>query len=664
VDGVYFDLPFWLSRLTWWLGMPVAIQNLPYPSPDAWLVFLDRHDMIIDRERLSSTFVDHGIYIPELPRGTRRLKLIGTSAVASDVAKPVFFPAIKPLIRWLDPFDFSAIARQRADGKDVGYAFRQKWKASRNRNEGYGYRRWRRKHVGRFAPEAAAGVGPVTFVLAARTETVPAESIEKLIKALMAQSDRNWRLIVPTAAEDARFVKPKDARIEAPPTPSSESLAGRLNAVLADERIDLVSLLAPDFIPTTDAVAMVRACFGREPRTLLAYTDEECVDDEGQPDRGCFKPAFSTHLLRALNYVGHVAIFRRAEIVARGGVRDEARGREVHELLLRYAAGIDEKAVRHIPRVACTSPCLPEEGQWRPDAELPPEPRADFAKVSIVIPTRDRADLLSVLLRSLFDKTAYRNFEVVIVDNGSIEPQTFRLLEDFGRRFPALKVVRDEGDFNFSRLINHGVAACSGDVICLLNNDIEIVDGAWLEEMLKLTRWPRVGIVGARLLYPDRTLQHAGVIVGLQSGVVHWFAGAAADEPGPMGRLKLCQNLTAVTGACMLVTRQCLEAAGPLDEQHLAVNFNDIDLCLKARKAGFEVVWTPHAELIHHESASRGTDASPEKRARSDREFELFDARWNIREFEDPYYSPNYDRFSTNCALAHPPRDLRPRTAG
>jgi GT2 family glycosyltransferase len=265
-------------------------------------------------------------------------------------------------------------------------------------------------------------------------------------------------------------------------------------------------------------------------------------------------------------------------------------------------------------------------------------------RVGIVIPTRDRAHLLAVCLRALFERTEYGDFEVVIVDNGSREPRTFELFREFADRYPdRLAVVRDEGEFNFSRLVNRGVRAVCGPYLLLLNNDVEAVNDTWLRTMLEQVQRPAVGCVGARLLYPDGTVQHAGVVISRVGTAVHIFNRASPSALGRGNRLSTVTNYSAVTGACLLVRRSVYDEVGGFDES-FAVDFNDIDFCLRVRQAGYHNVLVPEAELIHHESATRGHPrASLESSQRLDAETALFRSRWTSYISSDPCVSPHLE---------------------
>jgi GT2 family glycosyltransferase len=274
-------------------------------------------------------------------------------------------------------------------------------------------------------------------------------------------------------------------------------------------------------------------------------------------------------------------------------------------------------------------------------------------KVSIIIPTRDKSDLLSTCVYSILQNTSFNNYEIIIVDNGSVDEKTFALfqrLQTYG-----VKVMKHDAIFNFSELVNLGAGAATGDYLCLLNNDIEVVSCDWLQELLSHASLHSVGAVGARLWYPNLTLQHGGVILGLGGLACHAHLGLAYGDQGFQGRAVLQQSLSAVTAACLMVDRDKFEEVGGFNTK-LAVAFNDVDFCLRLLEAGYENLWTPYAELIHHESASRGTDETPTKSARLRAEkFYMWD-RWQAIIDSDPAYNPNLTVEGEDFSLAWPPR--------
>jgi GT2 family glycosyltransferase len=259
--------------------------------------------------------------------------------------------------------------------------------------------------------------------------------------------------------------------------------------------------------------------------------------------------------------------------------------------------------------------------------------------VSIIISTRDHSELLRKAVDSIHSVSTYTNYEIVIVDNGSRDPEAVAYLASLAKR-SRIRVIRDDSLFNFSRLSNTGVAQAMGEVVCLLNNDIEVITPDWIEEMLSFAIKPDVGAVGARLWYPNGKLQHGGVIIGAGGVAGHYHHQLPRGNIGYFGRAALQQELSAVTGACLMVRRGIFQKVGGLDEK-LEVAFNDIDFCLRLRAAGYRNVWTPFAELIHHESASRGYEDNPEKIERFKREVDFMQVRWGKTLEQDPFYNPN-----------------------
>ncbi|MFG1411902.1 glycosyltransferase family 2 protein [Xanthobacter sp. VTT E-85241] len=549
------------------------------------------------------------------------------------------------------------------------------------------YRRYRKEFVEDFAgPLAPAGA--ILSFLSVLDAGTRAEDLAACLAALRAQGDADWEWLIglPDDGGDIPAELAREPRVRVLPGAGTAPLT--FNALLAAATGETVALLDPSGRPTRDAVAMIRAAFAAHADCMLAYTDEEMLDEGGAPRDGVFKPAFNRHLLRAVDYFGDLVALRTAHARAIGGARAYLPLAWRYDLLLRAVGALPTEAIRHIPRVAfgrrgaggwtgfASADQAREAARALEDATgAPVEIRADLKLrphyrlpdvpplVSFVIPTRDRADLMGMALRSLIAHTAYRNFEIVIVDNGSVEPETFALFAEIQAAWPRTIVVRDDGGFNYPRICNAGVDVASGELICLLNNDIEVVDPGWLHEMVSLAALPGTGIVGAKLLFPDRTLQHAGVIAGLFRYAAHWFSHGAEDMAGHLGRLQARNNLSAVTGACLMISRQCWDRIGPLDAERFAEDCNDIDLCLRARAGGFELVWTPFALLLHHESASRGRRRSKAHRERLKAQRARMEALWRTATLVDPHYNPNLARNSLHAGIAKRPEGSRaPRT--
>jgi GT2 family glycosyltransferase len=389
----------------------------------------------------------------------------------------------------------------------------------------------------------------------------------------------------------------------------------------------------------------------------LVYGDEDRADDAGllyDPD---FKPDWNPDLLLSQDYLGHAVAVRVT--AARRGQEFFSAGRALHVPFVVNHRHLPDApaslgaAQRHVGEAAIVENG-PLPGTRRLRWKLPEKPPL----VSLIIPTRDRRELLEACVESLLSKTGYRNFEVLVVDNDSRDPAALDYLASLERRGVA-RVLRDLRPFNFPALNNLAVAQARGEVVGLLNNDLEIVEAGWLEEMVSHALRPEVGAVGARLLYPDRTVQHAGVILGIGGIADHGHKQLSADAPGYRSRAKLTQDLSAVTAACLLIRKETYLAVGGLDEEY-AVAFNDVDFCLRLRERGLRNVWTPFATLVHHESKSRGRETTPRRVARFRGEMARLRARWGKALLNDPAYNPNLTLDATNFSLAWPPRARPP----
>ena len=422
-------------------------------------------------------------------------------------------------------------------------------------------------------------------------------------------------------------------------------------------------------------IPLILGCLVTHHECELLYTDEVIINSRGTLQSLFLKPAWDPILLSGVNYINHLTIFETERAKRIGGYRQCFDGSHDYDFLLRYARGLSDWKIFHLPypayqwrthkkslsqvqkedaikraRLALSEYFQTYSLKEKIPVAIAPANNPDLHRVmfvseeepliSVIIPMRDKAHLTRTVAEGLLSKTSHQQLQIILVDNGSVEPATEELLTQLMEQDKRVEIVMDSGDFNFSRLVNKGVAEARGSYLLLLNNDIEIEEPDWLSEMLQCFHYDQVGIVGAKLLYPNRTLQHAGVIVGFGGLAGHWYEGERSDFPGPMGRLAVRQSVSAVTGACMLVSRRCFEALGGLNEVDFAIAYNDIDFCLRAREQGFKIVWTPFAQLIHHESATRGSDQTPQNIQRFKREQDRLRAIHRTEEFSDPTISP------------------------
>ncbi|MGI4816280.1 MAG: glycosyltransferase family 2 protein, partial [Janthinobacterium lividum] len=419
----------------------------------------------------------------------------------------------------------------------------------------------------------------------------------------------------------------------------------------------------------------------------LIYSDEDKIDADNKRHDHYFKPDWNVDLFHSHDLFTRLGLWYKPLVDAVGGFRDGMAGAESYDLTLRCIEQVQADAIYHVRRVlyhARTDPDVATLGAdavyasrqagmraleehfsrekidclvtwsgygYRTHYRLPAVPPL----VSLIIPTRNGLEFLRMCITSIFDKTTYANFEIVIVDNGSDDAETLAYLSSLVADH-RVRVLRDDGPFNYSALNNKAVNAAQGEIVGLINNDIEVISPDWLAEMVSLAIQPQVGAVGARLLYPNDTLQHGGVVLGIggMAGHAHKFQPASDDGYGR--RSRLIGAYSAVTAACLLVRRATYLELGGLDETNLAVAYNDVDFCLRLREAGYRNVWTPYAEMYHHESATRGYEDDPIKRARAEAERAYMRRRWGDALADDPAYSPNLTVDAEDFDLAWPPR--------
>ncbi|GJE82732.1 glycosyltransferase family 2 protein [Methylorubrum thiocyanatum] len=512
--------------------------------------------------------------------------------------------------------------------------------------------------------------------------------LEAAIRSVRGQLYPAWELcIADDASTDPRIPRliarhaAEEPRIRTVRRPENGHIARATNEALGLAGGAYAAFLDHDDLLSENALFEVARAVRADPELALIYSDEDKVDRRGRRFEPHFKSGYDRELLWTQNYVNHLCVVRTDALRRLGGLRPGFEGSQDHDLLLRLTEGLDASRVRHIPKVlyhwraAAGSGTFSDRALARAEearlralteiaarkgarAERGPEGfnrlvrplPAPAPLVSVVIPTRDRAELLGVVLDGLFARTDYPALEVIVVDNGSTEPATRDL---FARHAgdPRLRVLPAPGPFNFSELSNRGAAAARGTILLFLNNDIEVLEPGWLTELVAIASDPEIGAVGAKLLYPDGTIQHGGIVLGIGGIAGHSHLGLPGSAPGYFARMVLSQEVSAVTGACLAMRAAVFSEVGGFDAAHLAVAFNDVDLCLKIRAAGYRIVWTPHARLVHHESKSRGAEDTPEKRARFEAESRVMRERWEPVLRADPYYNPNLSRAAAHYRL-------------
>ena len=513
----------------------------------------------------------------------------------------------------------------------------------------------------------------------------PEDFLREMIESVIAQTYPNWELCLADGSDDEHgYVRricmeysKKDSRIRYKKLTQNLGIAGNSNECIRMADGEYISLLDHDDLLHPAALHEVMdAICSRE--ADFVYTDELTFNSPDKEDVSVihFKPDYAPDTLLVNNYICHFVSFRRSLLDHCGAFRSGYDGSQDHELFLRMTK--EAKQIIHIPEVLYYWRAHPESaaetvGNKQYASEAGIKAIRDFLKsegidasvglakgiptiyrvsyplpspeplVSIIIPNCDHADDLRACIESVREKTSYRNYEIIIVENNSTLRKTFEYYRKLSSESDNVKIIRWKGnEFNWSAINNYAAEkAASGEYLLLLNNDMTVISPGWIEEMLMYAQRSDVGAVGAMLYYPDDTIQHAGVILGMGGVAAHAFNVFRRGSVGYMGRLCYAQNLSAVTGACMMIRRTVWEEVGGINEQ-FAVNYNDIDLCLRIREAGYLIVWTPYAELYHYESKSRGGIDTPEKRDGLAREKLLFRKRWyDVLEKGDPYYNPN-----------------------
>ena len=522
----------------------------------------------------------------------------------------------------------------------------------------------------------------------------PENFLREMIESVQAQTYQNWELCLADGSDDAhdyvgeicREYAAKDSRIVYKKLEKNGGIAENTNRCL--------EMATGEFVAPFDHDDLLHPCVLYEYVKVIneknadyIYCDEATFKngDVNQMITMHFKPDYAIDNLRANNYICHFSMFDKKLLEGTELYRTKFDGSQDHDMILR----LTDKArnVVHVPKLLYywrqhagsvssgveAKPYVVESARGAVADHLRRHGFANFKitstrafetifkityeiigepKISIIIPNKDHVEDLRRCITSIIEKSTYDNYEIIVVENNSETREIFAYYEELANN-PAVKIITYKGDFNYSAINNLGVSEASGEYVLLLNNDIQIITVNWMEELLMYAQRPDVGAVGAKLYYPDKTIQHAGVVIGLgahrTAGHVHYRQ--KRENLGYMGRLCYAQNMSAVTGACLLVKKALYEEAGGLDES-FAVSLNDVDFCLKLRRLGYLNVFTPFAEAYHYESASRGSDMTGEAAARYNAESARFREKWKAElEAGDPYYNPNFSLDKSDFSL-------------
>ena len=508
----------------------------------------------------------------------------------------------------------------------------------------------------------------------------PAKFLKDLVRSMMYQSYANWELcLVNASPEDVHLTSllenwaMRDKRIRVIRLEKNLGIAQNTNAGIEASTGEFIAFLDHDDFLEPDALFCYVDALNKDKTIDVFYSDEDKTDEYAAhyfyPH---FKSDFNIDLLHANNYMCHFLAVRKSLVDTVGGLNEKFDGAQDYDFVLRLTE--NTKKIYHCPRILYHWRCSNQstaasqgnkmyaihagkaalnahykrigwnaraqegavDGWYQTKFTLKEEPL-----VSILIPNKDHTDDLDVCLNSFFGRADYQNYEFIIIENNSVLPETFAYYEKIEKEHDNVKVVYWEAGFNYSAINNFGFKFAKGDYIMLLNNDVELITPDIFQSMLGFCMRPEVGIVGAKLLYNDHTVQHAGVLVGAGGLADHVFKGIHEDDPGYMGRAISSQDVSAVTAACLLVKRSVYEEVGGLEEE-FQVAFNDVDFCLKVRKAGYLIVYDADVKLFHYESKSRGMEDTTDRFIRFGNEMMLLNSKWDILStFVDPYYNPN-----------------------
>ncbi|MDW5315994.1 glycosyltransferase family 2 protein [Rhizobium sp. PL01] len=529
----------------------------------------------------------------------------------------------------------------------------------------------------------------------------PPRYLDDLLRSFESQNDKSAQLILSddgsTSPETQRWFQSQKHRenVLLIVNGSNGGIAAATNTGMRAAKGTWIAFLDHDDVIAPYALKMMRQALEQNPTAEFLYSDELIVDDNLRITGALLKPAYDPILLDGVNYINHFSVYRRSRLEEINYLREGFDGSQDYDLLLRYLEGISQEYILHLPYPAywwrrngktfsCTfldkatenarralderftrmgqqayaGPALTDT-LHRITFSAPPQ---GWPKISVIIPNRNSYALLSQILGDLFQKTDYPDMEVLIIDNGSTDEDVVALYERYASERADFSFHISDEEFNFSRAVNKGITLATGEHFLLLNNDIEVIEPGWLKEMVSCLAYEKTGIVGAKLLYPNNKVQHAGVIAGFGGLAGHWYLNKSANYGGPMNRLHVRNSMTCVTAAAMLISGDCARSIGEWDEENFVIAYNDVDYCLRAFKMGFRTIWTPFACLYHHESASRGSDMEGEKRKRFEREKNNLRRIHQTGDFSDPVLNPAYSRNKSDPDLVAPSSIAMART--
>lgn len=641
---------------------------------------IERHDLLEAFNTTSEQVLYSGFEVPlKVPRGSTKFTIEG-KFVDGDWTTVVSEFLIRPRLTYFDPENSI-----RAKHPYTKWIKKHDTFSESDKQEVL-------QHIKRFESMPQISVVVPTY-------NTPPKLLDQMIESIRSQWYDHWDLCI---ADDKsselktlkrlRYWSEKDSRIKVAYRSENGHISACSNTAIELATGAYVAFLDHDDILPPYAFYYVALEILRHPDVQIIYSDEDKITPDGYRLDPYFKPDFGPDLLGSHNFVSHLGVYRRDLLNKVGGFREGFFGSQDWDLVLRCLDQIEPTQIRHIQRILyhwrksteSTSSSVgnknyavtsgkralqeylkkhepsgtvedgPSFGSFRVQYSTPGDPKA-----SIIILTKNNSAILSKCIESILEKTSYENYEIIVVDNDSDEPQEKEYLAIISEN-PAINVVENTIHFNFSELNNWAAEKAHGDILVFLNDDMEVISEEWLSELVSHSLRPKIGPVGAKLIYPDGYIQHAGIILGVGGIAGHAFKFLHYLNPGHIGRAGIIQNYSAVTAACMAIRKQVFEELGGFDQENFSIAYNDVDFCLRAWGKGYRTVYTPHATLYHHESASRGFENNHQKKMRWQREADMFSKKWQPIIKNDPFYNPALTLFAENFDLADPPRYKKP----
>ena len=526
------------------------------------------------------------------------------------------------------------------------------------------------------------------------TYNPPLPFLHEAINSITQQLYPYWELCIADDASSDEGVKEalnkyanQDPRIKVSFRGKNGHISAASNSALHMATGQWVALMDQDDLISEDALYRVAELINKDSGLKLIYSDEDKIDINGKRIRPYFKPDWNLDLFYSHNLISHLGVFHRDTLVSIGGFQEGLDGSQDYDLALRFIEVISEHAIGHIPRVLYHWRIHEQSTAQNPDAKpyamiagerainehlarkgikghvslmkYGYRPKYDLPEllpdVSLIIPTKNNLKLIESCINSIREKTTYKNYEIILVDNGSTEESVFSYYQTIANE-KNIRLIEFPGEFNYSAMNNYAVQYATGQILGLLNNDIEVISPDWIEELISHALRDGIGAVGAKLLYPNDTIQHSGVLLGVAGLANHAHRSFDSTAYGYYGRGALVNNYSAVTGACLFIKKSLYLEVGGLDEKNLKISYNDIDFCLRLVKLGYRNLYNPWAILYHHESASRGYDRNPEAAKQFLDESTYFQQKWVDFIDRDPMYNVNLSSTKEDFSLSWPPR--------